>query len=234
MSYKSSINNNEVNKVTPMKEDYLKIIFELGGKSKKISNKQIAMGLNIAAGSVTEMVTKLVEEGLAKHTPYAGISLTEEGIQIAEIMVRKHRMWETFLVEKLNYKLSEVDSDAEALEHVTSDHLLDLLDKFLGYPTHCPHGGVIPDKEGNYQEDSHTLLADVKEGATVKVDRFIDNHELLNYLDEIDLDIGDRIHVVHHAPFEGPTTVKLLDNESPTDERQISYKAAHYVFVQED
>lgn len=234
MSYKSSINNNEVNEVTPMKEDYLKIIFELGGKSKKISNKQIAMGLNIAAGSVTEMVTKLVEEGLAKHTPYAGISLTEEGIQIAEIMVRKHRMWETFLVEKLNYKLSEVDSDAEILEHVTSDHLLDSLDKFLGYPTHCPHGGVIPDKEGNYQEDSHTLLADVKEGATVKVDRFIDNHELLNYLDEIDLDIGDRIHVVHHAPFEGPTTVKLLDNESPTDERQISYKAAHYVFVQED
>ncbi|KRN44610.1 iron-dependent repressor [Pediococcus damnosus] len=219
MSYKSSINNNEVNEVTPMKEDYLKIIFELGGKSKKISNKQIAMGLNIAAGSVTEMVTKLVEEGLAKHTPYAGISLTEEGIQIAEIMVRKHRMWETFLVEKLNYKLSEVDSDAEVLEHVTSDHLLDSLDKFLGYPTHCPHGGVIPDKEGNYQEDSHTLLADVKEGATVKVDRFIDNHELLNYLDEIDLDIGDRIHVVHHAPFEGPTTVKLLDNESPTDER---------------
>lgn len=234
MSYKSSINNNEVNEVTPMKEDYLKIIFELGGKSKKISNKQIAMRLNIAAGSVTEMVTKLVEEGLAKHTPYAGISLTEEGIQIAEIMVRKHRMWETFLVEKLNYKLSEVDSDAEVLEHVTSDHLLDSLDKFLGYPTHCPHGGVIPDKEGNYQEDSHTLLADVKEGATVKVDRFIDNHELLNYLDEIDLDIGDRIHVVHHAPFEGPTTVKLLDNESPTDERQISYKAAHYVFVQED
>ncbi|WP_439001839.1 metal-dependent transcriptional regulator [Pediococcus damnosus] len=220
--------------MTPMKEDYLKIIFELGGKSKKISNKQIAMRLNIAAGSVTEMVTKLVEEGLAKHTPYAGISLTEEGIQIAEIMVRKHRMWETFLVEKLNYKLSEVDSDAEVLEHVTSDHLLDSLDKFLGYPTHCPHGGVIPDKEGNYQEDSHTLLADVKEGATVKVDRFIDNHELLNYLDEIDLDIGDRIHVVHHAPFEGPTTVKLLDNESPTDERQISYKAAHYVFVQED
>ncbi|AMV61106.1 Mn-dependent transcriptional regulator MntR [Pediococcus damnosus] len=220
--------------MTPMKEDYLKIIFELGGKSKKISNKQIAMRLNIAAGSVTEMVTKLVEEGLAKHTPYAGISLTEEGIQIAEIMVRKHRMWETFLVEKLNYKLSEVDSDAEVLEHVTSDHLLGSLDKFLGYPTHCPHGGVIPDKEGNYQEDSHTLLADVKEGATVKVDRFIDNHELLNYLDEIDLDIGDRIHVVHHAPFEGPTTVKLLDNESPTDERQISYKAAHYVFVQED
>ncbi|AVK99592.1 metal-dependent transcriptional regulator [Pediococcus inopinatus] len=220
--------------MTPMKEDYLKIIFELGGKSKKISNKQIAMGLNIAAGSVTEMVTKLVEEGLAKHTPYAGISLTDEGIQIAEIMVRKHRIWETFLVDKLDYKLSEVDTDAEVLEHVTSDHLLDSLDKFLDYPTHCPHGGVIPDKEGNYHEDSHTLLADVKEGTTVTVDRFIDNHELLNYLDEIDLDIGDKVHVIHHAPFEGATTVKLIDNDSATDERQISYKAAHYVFVQED
>ncbi|GEL14778.1 metal-dependent transcriptional regulator [Pediococcus cellicola] len=219
--------------MTPMKEDYLKIIFELGGKSKKVSNKQIAMGLNIAAGSVTEMITKLVEEGLVEHTPYAGISLTDEGIQIAEIMVRKHRIWETFLVKKLSYKLSEVDDDAEVLEHVTSEHLLDSLDAFLGHPTHCPHGGVIPDKEGNYQEDSHTLLADVKEGSIVVVDRFIDNRELLNYLDEIDLDIGDKIQVIHHAPFEGPTTVKLIDNESTTDERQISYKAAHYVFVQE-
>lgn len=216
-----------------MKEDYLKIIFELGGKSKKISNKQIAIGLNIAAGSVTEMVAKLVEEGLAEHTPYSGISLTEKGIEIAEIMVRKHRIWETFLVEKLGYKLSEVDDDAEVLEHVTSDRLLDSLDEFLGYPTHCPHGGVIPDKEGHYQEDSHTLLADVPEGKVVMVDRFIDNRELLNYLDEIDLDIGDKIQVMHHAPFEGPTTVKLIDNVSDTDERQISYKAAHYVFVQE-
>lgn len=111
--------------MTPKKEDYLKIIFELGGREKKVSNKQIAMSLNIAAGSVTEMVNKLVKEGLATHAPYAGISLTDEGVKVAEKLVRRHRLWETFLVEKLNYKLQDVHSDAEVLEHVTSDNLID-------------------------------------------------------------------------------------------------------------
>ncbi|MFT8461035.1 MAG: metal-dependent transcriptional regulator, partial [Liquorilactobacillus ghanensis] len=83
--------------MTPMKEDYLKIIFELGGTKNKISNKQIALSLNVAAGSVTEMVSKLVKEGLASHTPYAGISLTDEGIKLAEQLVRRHRLWEVFL-----------------------------------------------------------------------------------------------------------------------------------------
>ena len=110
--------------MTPKKEDYLKIIFELGGTKKKVSNKQIAMSLNVAAGSVTEMVNKLVKEGLAAHTPYAGISLTDEGIEVAEKLVRRHRLWETFLVEKLDYQLSEVHDEAEVLEHVASDSLL--------------------------------------------------------------------------------------------------------------
>ena len=104
--------------MTPKKEDYLKIIFELGGTKKKVSNKQIAMSLNVAAGSVTEMVNKLVKEGLAAHTPYAGISLTDEGIEVAEKLVRRHRLWETFLVEKLDYQLSEVHDEAEVLEHL--------------------------------------------------------------------------------------------------------------------
>ena len=80
--------------MTPKKEDYLKIIFELGGREKKVSNKQIAMSLNIAAGSVTEMVNKLVKEGLVTHTPYSGISLTDEGVKVAEKLVRRHRLWE--------------------------------------------------------------------------------------------------------------------------------------------
>ena len=89
--------------MTPMKEDYLKIIFELGGRQKKVSNKQIAISLNIAAGSVTEMVNKMAAEGLAEHTPYAGISLTNRGIRLAEDLVRKHRIWEDFLVETVSY-----------------------------------------------------------------------------------------------------------------------------------
>lgn len=173
--------------MTPMKEDYLKIIFELGGTKKKVSNKQIALSLDIAAGSVTEMVGKLVQEGLAKHTPYAGISLTKKGIRYAETLVRKHRIWEDFLVDKLDYDLPDVHTEAEVLEHVTSERLVDSLEAFLGNPTHCPHGGAIPDKDGHYQEDSHVSLADTQDGTTVTIERFIDNHDLLVYLHDTPL-----------------------------------------------
>ncbi|WP_057745957.1 metal-dependent transcriptional regulator [Liquorilactobacillus capillatus] len=214
--------------MTPMKEDYLKIIFELGGTRIKVSNKQISLSLNVAAGSVTEMVGKLVKDGLAEHTPYAGISLTPEGIKIAENLVRRHRLWESFLVSKLNYKLQDVHTDAEVLEHATSERLMNHLDDFLGHPTHCPHGGVIPNKDGEYMEDSHQVLADAADGQSVVVDRFIDNHDLLTYLDDIELNIGDQLTVVSHAPFEGP--VKILI-ERTGQETNVSFKAAHYIFV---
>ncbi|WP_047999156.1 metal-dependent transcriptional regulator [Lactiplantibacillus herbarum] len=214
--------------MTPMKEDYLKIIFELGGTKKKVSNKQIALSLDIAAGSVTEMVGKLVQEGLAKHTPYAGISLTKKGIRYAETLVRKHRIWEDFLVDKLNYDLPDVHTEAEVLEHVTSDRLINSLEEFLGNPTYCPHGGAIPDKEGHYQEDSHVSLADTEDGANVMVERFIDNHDLLMYLHDTPLKIGQQITVMKHDPFEGPVTVLI---KKTGEQIPISFKAAHNVFV---
>lgn len=214
--------------MTPKKEDYLKIIFELGGRKQKVSNKQIALSLDIAAGSVTEMVNKLVKEGLATHEPYAGISLTKEGVKVAEKLVRRHRLWETFLVEKLNYKLQDVHSDAEVLEHVTSDNLMDHLEEFLDYPTHCPHGGVIPDKDSHYEEDSHRTLSETKPNDIIKIDRFIDNHDLLAYLDDIDVKIGDELEVIEHAPFEGPIKLRFL---ATGEETSIGYKAAHYIFV---
>ncbi|MHA8263258.1 metal-dependent transcriptional regulator [Lactobacillaceae bacterium Melli_B3] len=214
--------------MSPMKEDYLKIIFELGGTTKKVSNKRISIGLNIAAGSVTEMVNKMVEEGLVSHEPYSGVSLTPKGVKVAEELVRKHRIWETFLVDELGYDLPDVHNEAEVLEHVTSPKLLDALYEKLGRPSHCPHGGVIPTSDGKYSEDSHTLLNDAKDGSTVVVDRFIDNHDLLTYLGDIQLDIGDELKVIDHAPFEGPMKViNITDNQ----EISISYKASHYVFI---
>ncbi|MCG0722831.1 metal-dependent regulator [Lactiplantibacillus plantarum] len=214
--------------MTPMKEDYLKIIFELGGTKKKVSNKQIALSLDIAAGSVTEMVGKLVQEGLAKHTPYAGISLTKKGIRYAETLVRKHRIWEDFLVDKLDYDLPDVHTEAEVLEHVTSERLVDSLEAFLGNPTHCPHGGAIPDKDGHYQEDSHVSLADTQDGTTVTIERFIDNHDLLVYLHDTPLKIGQQVTVLKHDPFEGPVTVSI---QKTGEEIPVSYKAAQNVFV---
>lgn len=216
--------------MTPMKEDYLKIIFELGGGRKKVSNKEISLGLGIAAGSVTEMISKLSAEGLVSHEPYAGISLTDEGIKYAAELVRKHRLWETFLADKLQYNVADVHSEAELLEHETSDRLATALDDFLGHPQTCPHGGVIPSASGKFPEVSHRLLAAGKDGEQVRIERFLDNHELLTYLGDLGIHLHDEIVIDKHEPFEGPIVVHKVGEKQPLS---ISFKAAHNIFINE-
>lgn len=216
--------------MTPMKEDYLKIIFELGGSKKKVSNKDISLGLGIAAGSVTEMITKLADEGLVLHEPYAGISLTPEGIKYAAELVRKHRLWETFLVDKLGYNVADVHPEAEVLEHETSDRLANALDSFLGHPKNCPHGGVIPSATGQFHDVSHRLLADGDDGEVVTIERFLDNHELLTYLHDLALNIHDRLKIIKHEPFEGPIVVQRLGDD---EQKMVSFKASHNIFINE-
>lgn len=217
--------------MTPMKEDYLKIIFELGGGYKKVSNKEISLGLGIAAGSVTEMITKLTEEGLVSHEPYDGIALTPEGIKHAAELVRKHRLWETFLVDDLHYSMTDVHPEAEILEHNTSDRLATALDAFLNHPKYCPHGGVIPAANGKFDSVSHRLLADAEDGETVVIERFLDNHELLTYLNAVGLQLHAKVKVIKHEPFEGPILVECLDNDQ---QLSISYKASHNIFVNQE
>ena len=214
--------------LTPMKEDYLKIIFELGGSHKKVSNKEISLGLGIAAGSVTEMISKLADEGLVVHEPYAGIALTAKGQRYAAELVRKHRLWETFLVDKLHYNFADVHSEAEILEHQTSDRLATALDDFLGHPQNCPHGGVIPAANGHFPDVSHRLLADADDGEEVELERFLDNHELLTYLEELKLRPQDKVKVIRHEPFEGPIVIT-----KDGDDHQISdsFEAAHNIFI---
>ena len=214
--------------LTPMKEDYLKIIFELGGSHKKVSNKEISLGLGIAAGSVTEMISKLADEGLVVHEPYSGISLTDKGQRYAAELVRKHRLWETFLVDKLHYNFADVHPEAEVLEHQTSDRLATALDDFLGHPQNCPHGGVIPAANGHFPDVSHRLLADAEDGEEVELERFLDNHELLTYLEELNLRPQDKVKVVRHEPFEGPI---VITKDGDDKQVSVSYKAAHNIFI---
>ena len=207
-----------------MKEDYLQIIFELGGSHKKVSNKEISLGLGIAAGSVTEMISKLADEVLVVHEPYAGISLTEKGQKYAAELVRKHRLWETFLVDKLHYNFADVHSEAEILEHQTSDRLATALDAFLQHPDHCPHGGVIPSANGKFPDVTHRLLADADDGEKVELERFLDNHELLTYLEELGLRPQEQVTVIRHEPFEGPIVIQKENNDQ---EINVSYKVIH-------
>ncbi|HGV8406581.1 TPA: metal-dependent transcriptional regulator [Enterococcus faecium] len=212
--------------MTPNREDYLKIILELGGDTTKVNNKQIVSSLDVSAASVSEMISKLVKEELVEHSPYQGVQLTASGLQKASSLIRKHRLWEVFLVEHLDYSWNEVHDDAEVLEHVTSEHLADHLENYLNHPEHCPHGGSIPKKEEVVHEERRQTLESYPVGTKVRIARVLDEKELLDYLVTIDLKINEEYEIVDIAAYEGPITIQNDKKKIP-----VSFKAASTIFV---
>lgn len=212
--------------MTPNREDYLKLIFELGGAETKISNKQIVAGLNVSAASVSEMISKLVKEQLVEHSPYQGVQLTQTGLQKASTLVRKHRLWEVFLVEYLGYSWNEVHDEAEVLEHVTSENLTNRLDTYLHHPKYCPHGGVIPPEHQTIKEDQRLTMAEYPIGTKIRIARVLDEKELLDYLVSLDLRMHEEFVITNISDYEGPVTIKNDQHEIP-----VSYKAASTIFV---
>ncbi|EMF0262487.1 metal-dependent transcriptional regulator [Enterococcus hirae] len=212
--------------MTPNREDYLKIILELGGDTTKVNNKQIVSSLAVSPASVSEMISKLVKEQLVEHSPYQGVQLTETGLQKASSLIRKHRLWEVFLVEHLDYSWNEVHDDAEVLEHVTSEQLADHLEDYLNHPMHCPHGGIIPKKEQVVHEERRQTLESYQVGSKVRIARVLDEKELLDYLVTIDLNIDEEYEIVDVAAYEGPITIQNQQKKIP-----VSFKAASTIFV---
>ncbi|WP_270268422.1 metal-dependent transcriptional regulator [Enterococcus faecium] len=212
--------------MTPNREDYLKIILELGGDTTKVNNKQIVSSLDVSAASVSEMISKLVKEELVEHSPYQGVQLTASGLQKASSLIRKHRLWEVFLVEHLDYSWNEVHDDAEVLEHVTSEHLADHLENYLNHPEHCPHGGSIPKKGEVVHEERRQTLESYPVGTKVRIARVLDEKELLDYLVTIDLNINEEYEIVDIAAYEGPITIQNDRKKIP-----VSFKAASTIFV---
>ena len=212
--------------MTPNREDYLKIILELGGDTTKVNNKQIVSSLDVSAASISEMISKLVKEELVEHSPYQGVQLTASGLQKASSLIRKHRLWEVFLVEHLDYSWNEVHDDAEVLEHVTSEHLADHLENYLNHPEHCPHGGSIPKKEEVVHEERRQTLESYPVGTKVRIARVLDEKELLDYLVTIDLNINEEYEIVDIAAYEGPITIQNDRKKIP-----VSFKAASTIFV---
>ena len=212
--------------MTPNREDYLKIILELGGDTTKVNNKQIVSSLDVSAASVSEMISKLVKEELVEHSPYQGVQLTASGLQKASSLIRKHRLWEVFLVEHLDYSWNEVHDDAEVLEHVTSEHLADHLENYLNHPEHCPHGGSIPKKEEVVHEERRQTLESYPVGTKVRIARVLDEKELLDYLVTIYLNINEEYEIVDIAAYEGPITIQNDRKKIP-----VSFKAASTIFV---
>ncbi|MGM0156739.1 iron dependent repressor, DNA binding protein [Enterococcus sp. AZ191] len=212
--------------MTPNREDYLKIILELGGDTTKVNNKQIVSSLAVSPASVSEMISKLVKEQLVEHSPYQGVQLTESGLKKASSLIRKHRLWEVFLVEHLEYSWNEVHDDAEVLEHVTSEQLADHLEDYLNHPKHCPHGGNIPHKDEVVHEERRQTLDSYPVGSTVRIARVLDEKELLDYLVTIDLNIDEEYEIIDIAAYEGPITIQNAQKKI-----SVSFKAASTIFV---
>jgi DtxR family Mn-dependent transcriptional regulator len=202
-------------------ENYLKAIFKLShGDSAKVSTNSIAAQVNTKAATVTDMLKKLADKKLIIYNRYQGVSLSATGKKIALNIVRKHRLWEVFLVEKLNFKWDEVHDIAEQLEHVKSDTLVDELDKFLGNPKFDPHGDPIPDRNGKMNSVKPMPLADMKKGNYVFAG--VDDHSsaFLQFISKVGIQIGDKIQVNEIFGFDKSVEITVrkkkifLGNES--------------------
>ncbi|PIF01430.1 MAG: iron-dependent repressor [Maribacter sp.] len=190
-------------------ENYLKEIYTLGKETQKlVSTNSIAKKMNTKASSVTDMLQKLANKGLVDYTKYKGARLSQEGKSIAIAIVRKHRLWETFLFDKLGFSWDEVHDIAEQLEHIQSKTLTNRLDAFLKYPSHDPHGHPIPNTKGKIVASESIILAEMKagqEGLVVGVKDASD--DFLKYLDKINITIGDTIKVLEIEPFDNSMTI---------------------------
>ena len=196
---------------TSTTEDYLKAIFKLSGPSKKgVSTNSVAEELSTKASSVSDMVKKLADKKLVHYIKYQGTTLTIEGEKIALRVIRKHRLWEVFLVEKLKFGWDEIHEIAEQLEHIKSPKLIDKLDEHLGFPKNDPHGDPIPTKNGEFPALKKFRLNELNVGEkSILIGVSEDSKEFLRYLDGISLKLGSEIEILDYFKFDKSIKVKV-------------------------
>ncbi len=215
--------------MTHSEENYIKTIFHLRKNGfKEVSTNAIAEQMDTKPSSVTDMVRKLSEKGLLHYKKYQGVKLTDLGQTTALSVIRKHRLWEVFLVEKLNFSWDEVHEVAEQLEHIKSEKLIDKLDRLLDYPKYDPHGDPIPDKNGNMQQLDKVLLSSCKaseKGIFVGVKN--SSSEFLKYLDKIQLVLGNEIEILFKEMYDD--SFQIMANGKKL---VLSGKAAMNIYIQ--
>lgn len=191
-------------------EDYLKALYHLEMDFDAVSTNSIADYLDMKPSSVTDMLKKLAEKKFINYQKYKGTSLTKKGKLIALSIIRKHRLWETFLVDKLGFGWDQVHIIAEQLEHIKSEELIENLDNFLGNPKYDPHGDPIPNKDGEIEKMNQKLLVELKasqKGIITGVKK--GTASLLNYLDKEKVKLGDSIKVIEILEFDGTYIVEI-------------------------
>ena len=195
---------------TPAIEDYSKAIFTLESRTREpVSTAALAERLQITPGSVSAMLKRLDELGLITHIPYRGVRLTEAGRRIALEVIRHHRLLESYLAEHLGMPWDRVHDEAEVLEHVLSDDLEELIAAKLGHPTVDPHGDPIPTAAFDLREQETQRLDELPIGALARFVRVSDSDpEMLRYLDEQGIELGQTLQVLERQPFGGPLFVR--------------------------
>jgi DtxR family Mn-dependent transcriptional regulator len=218
----------KINYMTFSEENYLKTIYHLTNISaSEISTNAIAEMMETKASSVTDMLRKLAEKDLINYKKYQGVSLTDRGMISAKMIVRKHRLWEVFLVEKLDFSWDEVHDVAEQLEHIKSEKLINKLDDFLGNPTEDPHGDPIPDVNGRIVAVEKQLLSELAENQKgICVGVRDTSSEFLKYLDKQGIALGSKIEIVAKESFDLSLIIKVAEKELT-----ISNKIASNLFV---
>jgi|SRR5690554_331486 DtxR family Mn-dependent transcriptional regulator len=193
-------------------ENYLKAIYKLSlNGTQGVSTNAIADELSTKPSSVTDMIKKLAEKKLVSYQKYQGVNLTKKGRDIAISIIRNHRLWEVFLVEKLNFKWDEVHDLAEELEHINTHKLTERLDEFLDFPKFDPHGDPIPDKNGNIIQHKDITLSDLKIGEKAVVVGVKEHSKsYLNYLEQLQLVLGAEVQIKDIVEFDA--TMQILVN----------------------
>jgi DtxR family transcriptional regulator, Mn-dependent transcriptional regulator len=200
--------------LTYAEENYLKAIYHISEAGKKgVSTNDIAAAMKTKAASVSDMLRKLGDKKVIEYRKYYGVHITEEGKKYALQTIRKHRLWEVFLVEKLHFTWDEVHEVADELEHIKSGILIQRLDEYLGYPKFDPHGDPIPDEYGDVKSKPRLPLSEIEINGTGQIVAVKDSSAaFLRYLDKVGAYIGARIKVVDKVEFDGSVEI-LVDNK---------------------
>lgn len=208
-------------------ENYLKALFHLTSEKAEAGTNELAANLNVKPASANDMLKKLKEKKLISYEKYGKISLSPSGKRQAIQIIRKHRLWETFLYEKLNFTWDEVHDVAEQLEHIDSPKLIEQLDKLLGYPEFDPHGDSIPNAKGELKTPARKTLSQIPAGKNCKLVAVKDNSaSFLQYVVKVGLGLSSKIKVISRQEFDGSMEIEVNGLKSA-----VSQKFADNIFV---
>lgn len=210
---------------TISKENYLKAIYGLTKTNGVlVSASALAKELSVSNAAISEMANKLSKQGLIDYKKYKGIKILPKGKKIAMVVLRKHRLWEIFLIETLNLNWSEVHNEAEKLEHSTSEFLIDRIDEYLNFPILDPHGSPIPNKDGVYRfKADHLSMSDCIVGEKYRVVKVNDrNPELIKYLSQINISLNKEIRINDKLQFDGSIIIEVDGQKHSLSEKLVN------------